>query len=303
MKWKKFENVFWWQYKPVDEREEELYRKAYSRAFKTLFVLLLSVAAGISAVPKITGGVVGVAIIVIITIAYVAGWTVVRNEELSLQRENHMHGIRLMHRDTTIQLRNVYPALGLLIGLYGFILLAWPATVVVATAITFVIARVLLSVGAYSVTNHFEPAVRWMMVIFFPLTAILFGRMKERNVAGFIGALLLSVALYAACFTLPVIAAREIVTPFVITTNAFAPELPNGAYRFIDKRMYAPIEVNDFVIIQDGTWRVCRVTGRENETYTLQTASGERVAKRSEIVGRVMNESTWFTAFIESQMP
>ncbi len=37
----KLANVFWWHYKPSDEREQELYRKAYSRAFKSLMTFVV----------------------------------------------------------------------------------------------------------------------------------------------------------------------------------------------------------------------------------------------------------------------
>jgi signal peptidase I len=301
----KFENLFWWQYKATDEREQELYRMAYSRAYKTLTVFLVCGGIFLSAYPNaVNPKLLLLALIVILAIAYIAGWTVVKNEELALQKTNPVREATQVFFTKNPVLKTMATGIGAVYIFYGITLLYWPEKVVILTIGMVVALRILLSIGAYSVTKHFEHTVRWLMIIFIPLTAIFFGRMKQRNVTGFIGAFLISLILYVAVLCEPIFVARTyVVTPFTITTDAFAPELPKGAYRFVDKRSATTIVVNDFVIIEQGRWFVARVNTIEGDTYTVQTSTEEKTVQRPEITGRVMNETSWVEAFIESQMP
>jgi signal peptidase I len=302
----KFENLFWWQYKPSDEREQELYRKAYSRAYKTLTVLLVCGAVFLSAYPfDVDPKLLFFAVIAVLGIAYVAGWTVVKGEELTLQKTNPVRQVTQVFFTKNQTLKGVIGAIGSLYGTYILVVLYWPEMVVPVTVGVMLLIRVLLSVGAYGVTKQFEPTVRWLMVIFIPLTAIFFAHMKKRTVIGFIGSVLVSVVMYTAVLSLPLMVARTyIVTPFTITTDTFAPELPKGAYRFVDKREKASIVVNDYVIIKVDKWYVMQVQAIAGDIYTVKNETlGERQVSRSEIIGRVINEESWFTAFIQTQMP
>ncbi|GEM_PF-1899192 len=284
-------NILWFLHKPVDEREQVLYSKAYQRALGVIlisFVLLIIVFSlfQLHTVPGI-GTVVPYVFWIILVIADVTGWNTLREEEIEVTDV----------LSTSLKVKYIFFAAVVVILSQIAITFVFPELYLIAGFVTLFGLQGILIVFAWIATPKVFLPFRILLTVLFPLYVIVFLKLKRKNlVIRFFESVVISFFLVTifigGLFIINMFLLRgRIVTPVYISTAYFEPDLPEKSMQYVDLRD-RNFQLHDFVtfIGDDGKLRVGKIIAVDTGMVSIENSNGVHSLKMEEINGRILDK-------------
>lgn len=290
----KHHNLTWFLHKPIDEREKDLYQRAQQAGFSTLTICLIFVLLGAWMFPTVSLNisVIGWMALLVLLLAYISGWFVLRDEDIKLDHPTPDKELRKQARN------------------FWFALIA-----VAAMNILFVIAapeyyfRFICSFGLFAyfysfgtalrLSKQFPLPVRIALAIFLPIPTIVWVAMNTTSTFKKIAAMVGLTFATALSLIIMILALRQfVVSPFYLTTNAFAPEYTQGQYVLASYRQTHPTA--EQYIIYDRLGDTMPVTFAQvieltdATHYRVRVAVGEEVIAQDQIIGTILPTDSLF---------
>ncbi len=277
--------LFWSDFEPADEREAHLYANAYRRslfflwqAFPIIFMLLLVLPGDI----QISHTTVLIVSVVLVLGSFLAGWTVLRGQGVAMKKRVikkhewtltfYLHLVSILFFMSLIAV-STGPALYFIAGL--------------GLLVGISVANIL---WLWQWTKGRPLHIRLLIIVFlreFALGYMAGGTTKKwMRVLQAIG---FAIGIGALLMTFFVLSRTYFVEPFVITTDAFAPEVQNGDYVLVDKQLMS-VEVGELVIFRtsdDDKAVVGRVESREGEIWSIKTEQAVGMVDQAALVGEI----------------
>jgi hypothetical protein len=279
-------NFFWFMHKPVDEREEALYGKAYRRALSVLWTGL--------AIILIVGGTyvtnrdkdiyifnTNTAKIILLVLSYLSGWLLLRKEELSYSQTSDPLAPRFSKR--------FWFWLAVINAAVLLVMFINPKTYIVDIFVLVFGYFILLINWSWRTTRKFSAHVRILLTVFVPFIAIPLGLSQGKSLGRKVASVI-SFALGLVALPLIVIALVRlfIVFPVIINTTAFQPDLKQGTYMLVDKtaRKYSQ---NDYAVVKDkNELLVVQVVAVNPDNLTVKTSSDQRTIPKNGVEGKII---------------
>lgn len=278
-------NLLWIFYKPVDEREELIYKNAFERAFITLTILIAFGSYFMTLFPDaLSGEAVWNIVFLAMLFAYGMGWYGLRQEELAL---------------------HVAPLPEIRAGRYFAIFAAIAAILPVSMLLIFidvvpleylgrimigmlVLAEIVAIYWTWTVAAGLSRYSRVLVSLLLAPGFILFLKWKRKNLLTFIWSQVVAIGTLLAVFLVLLTPFSFFIAwPYPVDTNEFAPVLEEGDWVFVDLRLQ-DVQTGDYVLYNSGDEPAIGIVEQTNETsvrinsadVTWQNIVGELVIRK-----------------------
>lgn len=285
-------NFLWFLHKPTDEREQALYHVAYQRVLFFLLGLFLifSLFTGFFSLGEHTFSapvwILDLGVDLVFLVCIFLGWNVVRKEELESlsQKVTQPQRISLILGSLVLVL-----VVGLTLGHF------FPAWFLLIYMLTALLSWIVISIFSwYSLQKSIPVLLRVYLTILYPLFVLVFSRLPSKiTVWKFISSSILGFFLHILLFltiTFGFLFATG--TPYYVSTNAFAPELPQGE-RILATKSFGSLAVNDFIVFlgptgetEGGTTPTIGKIMQVEPMLKVQTSRGEMAVDPKDILGK-----------------
>lgn len=268
-------------HKPADEREQVLYQKAYRQSLNWLWISLaiLAVLFYYTAAKTVNAGDIFLLALAVLIISYFGGWYVLRREELVYQDDE-------LNRNFSSK-----KFWGALLVLYLYVVIAMavsPQAYLIHVLILIFGLYLLMLIWAWALTKNLDTHIRIILSLIFPYITIPLFTSKNRHIlyrlakiVGFNFAIPISAMIFVGIVRL------FLVSPIIIGTNAFEPELHEGAWMLVSKTDKT-FDVNDYIVVNDNGPRVGRIIRQQNDKLLVKFASEEKSVNKHEIEGTLL---------------
>ena len=275
-------SVFWFQYKPSDEREEALLSKARWAALTFLWTtlsILFAITVVVSENAMLPAPIIMLSILAIEFGSYFAGWWVIRHEVFEDRFMPRVEKYSLMRLLITLTFTSV-----ILVGLVAL----FPALYYVFGTIWFISPIVLLAFFTWKQAPARTTAIRILLTVFAPFT---FGYLRSsrtersirvcQSIAFFLFWMIITI--------IPILFVRgAIAEPTRVTTDRFVAQGFNQGWTYVIDKTVGYHEA-DIVITEEKNERWVRQIIRIDESSIVYIVDGvEYSVPKSTIIGTLL---------------
>ncbi len=285
----KAQNFFWFLNKPTDERENEIYNLAYSRAFKFI-MLALAVIFILSAKADLNFPTYLIFFVtfLLLVVTHVIGWATLKNEDLSDEDES-------IPGKKPLWLLYVIPGVLIIYGIAVMFLFSEFDSIIKLLVLGFGLMQLLLIEYSFVLTKKMPLYVRLILSVLYPLFAIFLVTSKNYNKSK-IKAILESIGynvILAIISIVLVFGARMFVfTPFYNATDYFEPELKKGEYMIVN-RIFKEFYAGEYVVYknQENRFVIGRIKSVSDNTLNLETTAGDISVEDGQVLGKIFRKT------------